>query len=219
MGIVGGSSYECWWSSYLSSLPIFFTFFTFLPPTYRFTTIYRFLPIFSQIYRILIFSTDLFVISCKLCSHKCYFHVLMVKSVKIFLYLNFQATCNVLAQWVKCRWLVVAHFLPQGNFQMLTGMDPNWRSTCPRMSDNNSHRWEYPVSHFLKSTQQQHQQCQIYTPRGNARPGILKRAGRDFGKPGILADGYIVWISQLWIIHVGLFRCWWHLRYWQNGQI
>ena len=25
-----------------SSLPIFFTFFTFLPPTYRFTTIYRF---------------------------------------------------------------------------------------------------------------------------------------------------------------------------------
>ena len=39
-----------------------------------------------------------------------------------FLYLNFQATCNVLAQWVKCRWLVVAHFLPQGNFQMLTGM-------------------------------------------------------------------------------------------------
>ena len=104
------------------SLPIFFTFFTFLPPTYRFTTIYQFLPIFSRIYRILIFSTDLFVISCKLCSHKCYFHVLMVKSVKNFLYLNFQATCNVLAQWVKCRWLVVAHFLPQGNFQMLTGM-------------------------------------------------------------------------------------------------
>ena len=59
------------------SLPIFFTFFTFLPPTYRFTTIYRFLSIFSRIYRILIFSTDLFVISCKLCSHKCYFHVLM----------------------------------------------------------------------------------------------------------------------------------------------
>ena len=85
------------------SLPIFFTFFTFLPPTYRFTTIYRFLPIFSRFYRILIFSTDLFVISCKLCSHKCYFHVLMVKSVKNFLYLNFQATCNVLAQWVKCR--------------------------------------------------------------------------------------------------------------------
>ena len=47
----------------------------------------------------------------------------MVKSVKNFLYLNFQATCNVLAQWVKCRWLVVAHFLPQGNFQMLTGME------------------------------------------------------------------------------------------------
>ena len=46
----------------------------------------------------------------------------MVKSVKFFLYLNFQTTCNVLAQWVKCRWLVVAHFLPQGNFQMLTGM-------------------------------------------------------------------------------------------------
>ena len=39
-----------------------------------------------------------------------------------FLYLNFQATCNVLAQWVKCRLLVVAHFLPQGNFQMLIGM-------------------------------------------------------------------------------------------------
>ena len=104
------------------SLPIFVTFFTFLPPTYRFTTIYRFLPIFSRIYRILIFSTDLFVISCKLCSHKCYFHVLMVKSVNKFLYLNFQATCNVLAQWVKCRRLVVTHFLPQGNFQMLTGM-------------------------------------------------------------------------------------------------
>ena len=54
------------------------------------------------------------------------FHVLMVKSVKNFLYLNFQATCNVLARWVKCRWLVVAHFLLQGNFQMLTGM----HATC-----------------------------------------------------------------------------------------
>ena len=39
--------------TYLSSLPILavvYRFFTFLPPTYRFTTIYRFLPIFSQIY-------------------------------------------------------------------------------------------------------------------------------------------------------------------------
>ena len=46
-------------STYLSSLPILavvYRFFTFLPPTYRFTTIYRFLPIFSRIYRILIFS-------------------------------------------------------------------------------------------------------------------------------------------------------------------
>ena len=115
--------------AYLSSLPIWAVVYRFClpflpsyPPTYRFTTIYRFLPIFSRIYRILIFSTDLFVISCKLCSHKCYFHVLMVTSVKKILYLDFQATCNVLAQWVKCRWLVVAHFLPQGNFQMLTGM-------------------------------------------------------------------------------------------------
>ena len=58
-----------------------------------------------------------------------------------FLYITFQATCNVLAQWVKRRWLVVAHFLPQGNFQMLTGMrnlamydDDHWFGThviCP----------------------------------------------------------------------------------------
>ena len=115
--------------AYLSSLPILAVVYRFLLPflpSYRqptdlpqSTDFYRF---FSRIYRILIFSTDLFVISCKLCSHKCYFRVLMVKSVKKFLYLNFQATCNVLAQWVKCRWLVVAHFVPQGNFQMLTGM-------------------------------------------------------------------------------------------------
>ena len=85
------------------SLPIFLPFLpcycqpTDLPQS---TDFYRF---FSLIYRIIIFCTDLFVILCKLCSHKCYFHVLMVKSVNNFLYLNVQATCNVLAQWVKCR--------------------------------------------------------------------------------------------------------------------
>ena len=51
----------------------------FLPflPSYRQPTD---LPQSTGFYRFFRRSTDLFVISCKLCSHKCYFHVLMVKS-------------------------------------------------------------------------------------------------------------------------------------------
>ena len=117
---------------YLSSLPIlavvYWFFLPFLPSYHQPTDLpqstdfYR----FFRIYRILIFFYRSF----------CYFMSIMLSQMLFsctygekcmtrswnFLYLNFQATCNVLAQWVKCRWLVVAHFLPQGNFQMLTGM-------------------------------------------------------------------------------------------------
>ena len=79
---------------YLSSLPILAVVYRFfyLPtanlPIYHnlpiSTDFFADLPNFNFFYRNLFCDTEcssiLFVISCKLCSHKCYFHVLMVKS-------------------------------------------------------------------------------------------------------------------------------------------
>ena len=70
--------------AYLSSLPILAVVYRFFYLPTANLPIYHNLPIstdfFADLPNFNFFSTDLFVISCKLCSHKCYFHVLMVKS-------------------------------------------------------------------------------------------------------------------------------------------
>ena len=74
-------------SAYLSSLPILAVVYRFFYLPTANLPIYHNLPISTDFFADLPnfnFDTEcsaiLFVISCKLCSHKCYFHVLMVKS-------------------------------------------------------------------------------------------------------------------------------------------